>query len=502
MSTAAGAGRALRRVVPLLLLATAVCCGDAAEREDRPSNLLLITVDTLRADHLGAYGYDRAVSPVIDRLATESVVFERAYATIPKTNPSLASLMTGLYPQSHGILELAVPLPEAHQTLAERLRAKGYETAGVVGQFNLVSQLGFGQGFDVYLDDFPAAPPGGDVRGKFTPWAEKRAAAVADHAMAWLAEPREAPFFLWVHFMDPHAAYDPPAPKGAPQEAADDDYPATELARAQIYPQAYVPGENRLGYYLRSYDAEIRYLDGQIGRLLEGLERGGLADETWIVLTADHGEYMGDPDVPPLPESQGKTRFAVPHFHHGATLSDGEIRVPLMVRAPASWVDRIEPGRVDEVVSLVDVVPTLAEFLELSVGDVDGSSFAGLLAGEPAPAPRAAILYTHETNGVGLRTRNWKLVAIPRDPLAPWFSGSGSTPQGGALFLYEDSGLREGVDVVHSEGAARDAMLRQLFGTLGSLRARRASRGVEPGLREADADLRARLTLRSGSAPD
>ena len=492
----AGSGvRVLTGVLTGVLLACAAGTGCRGTRSEDPraASLLLITVDTLRADHLGAYGYPRAATPHIDRLAQESVVFEHAYCAIPKTNPSLASLMTGLYPQSHGILELAVALPDAHDTLAERLAAAGYEAAGVVGQYNLVRRLGFAQGFDTYVDDFPPVPPGGDILGVFTPWAEKRAEAVADAALAWLEEPRDAPFFLWVHFMDPHAAYDPP-PDWAPPAGPDSDYPATPLAPEEIFKQAYVPDERSLSYYLRHYDAEIRYLDDQVGRLLDALARRADGDDTWVVFTADHGEYMGDRDWPAFASPDGSERVRVPHFHHGATVSDGETRVPLLVRPPARAADAVAPRRVDEVVSLVDVLPTLIEVLGLPAADVDGRSFADLLSGgEPAEA-RVAILYAHESNAVALRTRDWKLVAHPEGSLADYFRGRRAPPAGGGLFLYAEETLDEGVNHVTAEPEARNAMLQRLFSTLETLRTRRLQRGVEPdAAAEDDEALRARL---------
>jgi arylsulfatase len=464
------------------VLLSCLVSGCARDALDGPASLLLITVDTLRADRLGAYGHAAAVSPRLDRLAQQSVVFERAFCPIPKTNPSLASLMTGLYPQTHGILELAVPLPAAHQTLAESFAAAGYDTAGIVGQYNLTRRLGFDQGFATYVDDFPPVPPDAEIQGRFAPWAEKRAESVAAAALAWLDRPRDAPFFLWVHFMDPHAAYDPP-PSHAPRADAPPDasYPETPLPPGEIHMQAYVPDERALGYYLRHYDAEIRYLDEQIGRVLDRLERDGVADDTWVVLTADHGELLDDRDAPDF----------VPHFHHGATVSDGETRVPLLVRPPAREARRFAPRRVDEVVSLVDVLPTLNELFGLPAVDADGQSFAGLMAGEPAAAARSVLLYAHETNLVGLRTRDWKLVARPEVPLADYFAGRGPAPAGGGLLLYSDAS--DGIDHVAREPEARTALLQQLFGALESLRSRRSQRGIEPGAPEDDEAMRARL---------
>jgi arylsulfatase len=406
-----------RRVAGLataaLLLVGVGCPGaaepgrDAPAEMDRP-DLLLITVDTLRWDHLGCYGYPKGTSPSIDALARDSVVFDRAYVPIPKTTPSIASLMTGLYPQSHKNLELRRRLPDVHDTLAERLLDAGYRTAGIVGQYNLHRTMGLNQGFETYSDEFPTLAPSKSQGGKFDAFSEKRADTLVDEAVAWLAEPRSDPSFLWVHFMDPHAAYDPPPPHD--ETFAGENYEERDLPVERIHLQAYEPPKTSLAYYLQRYDGEIRYLDDQIGRLLDALRESGRYDSTMIVFTTDHGEFIGDPDG-----------SGVPYFSHGTTLSEGEIRAPLLWKLPVDWEGRAAPRREPGVVETVDVMPTLVELLQLQSIDADGRSLEAALLDEGELADAAAYTYSYEANTLSLQSGEWKLVYYPGHSLAMFF---------------------------------------------------------------------------------
>jgi len=387
---------------------TAVSRSRPAEM-DRP-DLLLITVDTLRWDHLGCYGYPRATSPHIDALARDGLLFENAYVQIPKTTPSIASLMTGLYPQSHKNLQLRRQLPDVHDTLAERLLEAGYRTGGIVGQYNLHRSVGLAQGFETYSDQFPGQATGSHAGGTFDPLSEKRAGALVDEALAWLAASDSRPSFLWIHFMDPHAAYDPPPPYH--EAFAGEAYLQRELAIEQIHRQAYQPPHTRLAFYQQRYDGEIRYLDEQIGRLLDALRETGRYDPTMIVFTTDHGEFMGDADG-----------SGAPYFSHGATLSEAEIRAPLIWKLPVGWPDGRPPGREPGVVESVDVLPTLVEILELRSVDADGRSLEAALVLGDALASGAAYSYSYESNSASLRSGGWKLVYHPKESLAEVFLG-------------------------------------------------------------------------------
>lgn len=261
-------------------------------------NVVLVTIDTLRADHVGVYGASDA-TPALDALAREGVRFENAISPVPLTRPAHASLLTGLYPNQHGIRDnLPAGLEPSTPTLATRLGAAGYQTAAFVGSFLLGRGSGFENGFDVFRDG--SASGAGDRVGARS---ERRAEEVASEVLEYISSARP-PFFLWIHFYDPHAPYDPP---GA----------------------------------LRGYAGEIEYVDSQVGRIVAALRARGLLDSTLVVATADHGEGLGD---------HGEDE-------HGVLVYEETLRVPLIARGPG-----IEAGRVERApLSLVSVAPALLE---------------------------------------------------------------------------------------------------------------------------------------------
>ncbi|MBI4616854.1 MAG: sulfatase-like hydrolase/transferase [Planctomycetes bacterium] len=295
--------------------------------EGRPRpHVLLVTVDTLRADRLGCYGYGAAATPVLDGLAREGVLFERCYAQAPVTRPSHATILTGLAPYAHGVRDnLFLALAPGVPTLAEVLSGEGYRTGAVVSAEPLVSASGLSRGFDDYDDDLPAPAEG--VRSHFR---ERRAVETTDRALAWLARAGEGPFFLWVHYFDPHADYDPPEPF-------------------------------RSGH---PYDGEVAYVDRELGRLLARIEETGAAERAIVVFTADHGEGLGE---------HGEATHA--YFVHDSTL-----RVPLVIRAPG----RLPAGqRVEPPVGLVDLFSTILALAGVEERpDVEGRSLVPLARGE------------------------------------------------------------------------------------------------------------------------
>jgi len=364
-------------------------------------NLVLVTVDTLRADHLGSYGYARDTSPELDALARDGVRFEQAVVQWPKTTPSLASLHTGVYPSTSGVTRhTQQAVPPRFATLAERLADAGYATAAVVTNGNLARAYGFDQGFDSYVESWRAA----------TADDPERAAHVTDAALAWLdAHDEGRPFFLWVHYVDPHAFYEPPAPFDR-MFVADAHYdPAW---RAPLEPRAAediggIPARARLGahdqvaYYVALYDGEIRYTDQEIGRLLRRLRGPGLGSRTAIVFSADHGESLGEHEY---------------YFEHGRLPYDDCVRVPLIVRLPGGEGG----GRVvDRPVELLDLLPTLLGLAGVPVPpEAEGRSLAPLLAGESDP-DRPPVAFTEsgytDTWQRAVRDERWKLVWMP-DP--------------------------------------------------------------------------------------
>lgn len=268
-------------------------------------NLLVVTLDTTRADHVGCYGHETARTPNVDGLALHGVRFADALSPAPITLPAHASLFTGKTPPRHGARNNGTyRLADGHHTLAESLGEAGYDTAAVVGAYVLDSRFGLAQGFDHYDDAISSQARSGQFN-------ERTATEVTDAALAWLARPRESPFFLWVHYFDPHATYRPPP------EFAD----------------------------LPAYDGEIAYVDAQLGRIIDHLEAEELLARTLVVLTSDHGEGLGE---------HGEET-------HSILVYDSTLRVPLIFSAPALFEG---PGVVsDRVAGLVDVTPTVLDLL-------------------------------------------------------------------------------------------------------------------------------------------
>lgn len=321
-------------------------------REAVQPNLLLIVVDTLRRDYLGCYGQARDTSPSIDALAEQSVVFERAYATAPWTQPSVASLLTGRYPSSHGVDKLFEALPASAMTLAEVLGCSGYATAAVVSHFLIGPRFGFDQGFERFqLTDAKGA---NEVS---TP----EVVANATEALRALAE-QERPFFLLVHLFDPHHRYlRHEGADFAPRSAGRLRGTENINQLRQLRPP---PGVKEVRFIRDLYAGEVRFSDAGIGEILAALDRLPRGKETLVVLTADHGEELFDRNW----------------LGHTRTLYDELIHVPLMIRL----LDGEGAGeRVDPPVSLVALAPTLLELLGVDApnGRYQGRSFARVLRG-------------------------------------------------------------------------------------------------------------------------
>lgn len=335
-----------------------------------PPNVLLVVIDTLRADGLGSYGAERDTSPALDALAAGAVRFDRAYATAPWTQPSVASMFTGLPPHAHG-LERPGRLPEAARTLAERLRGAGYATAAVVSHGLLGRRTGFDQGFDDFDDS--------DAR-RSTPGETTRAVTFSATARLDALAAKDAPFFLLVHYFDPHYEYlrhDDVAFAGARAGRLDGTQTIRELRELRHD----LDDEERA--FLRAvYDEEIRHTDAGVGRLLAHLQRLGRFDDTLILVTADHGEEFLERGW----------------IGHTRTLYDELLRVPLIIRPPGG-----EGGGhvVDEPVSLASVTATVTDYAGLPPAD-DARTRPSLRdAIEGGRAPEAPVLF--EVDFVPLR---------------------------------------------------------------------------------------------------
>jgi arylsulfatase A-like enzyme len=352
----------------LALLGAALGCGRETRRD-----VLLVSVDTLRADRLGAYGDDRGLTPHLDALAAQSSVFERAYAPAPFTLPSVTALLTGRYPEEAGVRTNLAVVAEGLPTLASELRARGWRTGAVVGNFVLRRRTGLARGFERFDDHFPTARAG-------APPPERAAAAVTDAALALLDELSAGaePVFLWVHYQDPHGPYTPPPgyrernlerERREPGGTLHLEPAADDRGMGGIPPYQQQPGQTEVALYRAGYAGEVQYADEQIGRLLAELRPGGRLAAAVVVFTADHGESLGE----------GGQWFA-----HGELLSDAVLHVPLLVRVPGR-----PPERRRDLASLLDLLPTLAGLL--GVEPPQGARGRDLLA--PGAASQQETLY-------------------------------------------------------------------------------------------------------------
>lgn len=341
-------------------------------------NVLLITLDTTRADRIGCYGYPDAETPNIDALAGGGVRFVNAVTAVPITLPSHSTLLTGLYPPNTGVRDNGVyRLAESHQTLAERLREKGYATAAFVAAFVLDRRYGLSQGFDHYNDEVTLKYRQPGVR-QASP--QRPAVAVVDAAIAWLdgtrASATDQPFFAWVHLFDPHRPLTPPEPF-------------------------------RTRHRKNLYDGEIAYMDAQIGRLIHRLRESDRLRRTVVAVVGDHGEGLGDHDEPT----------------HSLLIYDSVMRVPFIVSAPGV----ITGGRVidDRIVSTADLMPTILDLVGAASPEhrgTNGSNLDGVSLLRPTSPDRAVYMETlaprlnHGWSALhALRTHRDKYIAAPTE---------------------------------------------------------------------------------------
>ncbi len=359
-----------------VLLAAAVCCGLLGCAEPRPANVLLVTLDTTRADHLGPYGFRLARTPALDRLAREGTTFDDATTAAPITLVAHSTLFTGLLPPAHGVRDNgAYALGDDATTLAERLQAEGFETRAFVSALVLQRRYGLAQGFDSYDDELWS-----EDQPKLFMIRDRPAARTAAHFSDWYARRLgtspggRRPFFAWVHFFDPHQPY------------------ASEARFAALAPSP--------------YDAEIASADSGLEEILDALRASGELDRTLVIVTADHGESLG--------EHGEKT--------HAIFVYDATMRVPLLMRFPGlapAGARRADP------VHHVDVVPTVLAALGLPGGETtQGFDLLPVLAGKPLPAHRLRYgesLLSEVGFGMApllsVRRDGYKWIRVPRPEL-------------------------------------------------------------------------------------
>ena len=349
--------------------------GLPASAETPSANVILVTIDTLRADRLGCYGNRSIPTPTADRLARDGVIFRRAIAQVPLTLPSHVAILTGTYPMWNGVEDLTTAgLGPGIPTLAEVFKRHGYLTAAFVSSFVLNSMWGLNRGFDLYDDAITLE--GAKSAGQSG--LERRAAETIDRALAWLEDHRSGRFFVWLHLYDPHAPYSPPEPF---------------KSRFRTHP----------------YDGEVAYADEQLGRVIAFLDSRDLYAPSLIVLASDHGEGLGE---------HGEQQ-------HGLFIYNSTVHVPLILKPPAGF--KLARGSVNQVVSTVDIAPTLTQFEQFPSRDLasfQGRSLVPLLESTSPVAPREGYsesLYPRTSFGWhslhGIETERYHYIEAPREEL-------------------------------------------------------------------------------------
>lgn len=399
------------RLPVLALLALALgACGDSAP-SGPARRVILITCDTLRADRLGFGGNPRPVSPNLDALAAESVVFDNAWSAAPLTGPALSSLLCGRFPDEIG----AGPtnrevIPEDVVSIAEVARDAGIATAAFVSNGVLrrppVSEgiVGVQQGFDLYDDDM-------NSKEKNRNLLERTADACTDAVVKWLGgRKREDPFFLWVHYQDPHGPYVPPPEHLAPFErpAAGRTLPVgtNNSGLGQIPKYQHLDGLTASRPYEDRYDAEIHYFDQHVGRLIAELRRLDMLEDALLVFTADHGESLGEHDY---------------WFCHGEHVNRELVHVPLFVRYPRTLRDSPKPPqggarRVSGLVGHIDFWPTVVEALGLEAARNRGTSLLGPAVPEGRVMPQFLGPIQNPNRRLAVTDGRWRAILVKSDP--------------------------------------------------------------------------------------
>lgn len=377
------AARGAQRVGAAALLVTAGLGGWAVSGRSGPGepsrvlpagapNVLVVTLDTSRADHFGAYGNDKVDTRYFDQVAREGAMWTNASAIAAVTGPSHASMFSGAGPWDHGVLLNGIPVPEDRPLISEVLHDHGWQTGAFVSSYVLDGEKGFSRGFEVYDDDFNALKGSGDLvavqladmaRRRFNPDEDlqRRGGDTVDAALSWL-EGREGAWYLWVHLFDPHGPYEPPPPfdtryyQGDPKDPSNTSMAPVKNVAA--YLKESLQGITDLRWVLAQYEGEVSYADAQIGRLLAAVD----PQNTLVVVIADHGESLGEHDV---------------WFNHGDDVYETSVHVPFAMR----WPGRIAPGqRITQPFEGTDLAPTLLDIVGVDIpSTMTGTSAAGLV---------------------------------------------------------------------------------------------------------------------------
>ncbi len=342
-------------LISVLLFSTALLV--TCSRQQKP-NIVIVTIDTLRADHLGCYGYRKPTSPRIDQIGSRAIFFEKALSQTPQTLPSHTSIFTGMHPRTHKSITHESVVDENLNTLAEILKHKGYRTAAFVSSHVLDSRLNLDQGFDLYWELHKAKEDRERQLGQ-----EQEIDFTTDAVLNWLRSKAREPFMLWVHWFHPHRPYNPPPEyrkrftgENRYRNITESDF-LTKVWREKIeLPQSDVD------YIIGCYDGEVAFSDKQIGRLLDELSSRGLLKNTIIVITSDHGEILYEHEY---------------YFGHDIALYDQCLWIPLIILGPGILS---QPKRIPDVVESIDIMPTLLDLVGIEKPkEIEGRSLLPLI---------------------------------------------------------------------------------------------------------------------------
>jgi len=420
---------------PCALLTALLFTGSCAQEPPaRYPHVVLISLDTQRADHLGCYGNETVATPEIDAFAAEATLFRSTSTVVPTTLASHTTMMTGLYPRKHGVVRNGFMLNHDNVMLAEVLKEEGFHTAAFLGSFALDRVFDFNAGFDHFDQEFTI-----EYDPKMADQVQRRAEAVSDAVLSHLDEidVEDERLFLFVHYFDPHAPFDPPEPYGAkyareggPIKSDFMDLGAQEHAHQKAVTGKYlspfkyglspelirgadgkpIPGDDDLAAL---YAGEVTYMDAHVGRLLDELRERGILDDAIVILTGDHGETFWE---------------HADFWHHGAWVYETNLHVPLIVRMPDG---RGRGQTVDDHVATIDLFPTILDLLEIPLPEeVDGISLAGALDGQALPVrpiyceatqpiaveqlrSKRALIWGNQLKAKSVRIGRWKYIQAP-----------------------------------------------------------------------------------------